>query len=210
LVFLLSSFEKAESVIQCELIPVGTIPERTFEIHKELIWLFAIVEKEYGKMLSLAPELIRLSQECKIENCILSEDNCPDQCEPLECPLGDSCLQQKDDQGNEIDICPPEIRKKMDEVFSEIKEAYDEISKVKTRMINLGLPYIGELSGLKSLLFGSKGKLSNFDQKKYQLFNWNEAKTFGLGCQKTISIIGIPISTLKPKNQFDYCLCKIY
>jgi len=201
---------------KCKFLPLGQIPERVLEIHKELIWLLTRIEKNYGKILDTVPSMIEIINQCSIEKCQAKAQNCPNLCGPDECPLEKEC----DPPSNNEDLCPEEVRKDLKELFAQIEKYYQDISDAKNAIILLATPVIGELSLLRNNLDNAKQKLREFNPEQQLLFNC--AETVSLGWAEScfaqqLKILGatIPIPRIiapfvkQPNSALDYFICDL-
>jgi hypothetical protein len=201
---------------QCKFLPLGQIPERVLEIHKELIWLLTRIEKNYAKMLDTVPAMIELINKCSIEKCQARLQNCPNLCSPDECALERECEAPP----NNEDLCPAEVRKDLKELFARIEKYYQDIGEAKNTIILLATPVIGELSLLRTNLNNAKQKLREFNPENQLLFNC--AETVSLGWAEScfaqqLKVLGatIPLPRIiapfvkQPNSALDYFICDL-
>ncbi len=213
--------QQAQAQNSCEVLRVGHVSDRTLEIHRELIRLFTVVEKEYGELLQLSTRLLELTARCDANHCKTpTKSRCPDQCSPNSCDLSKSKPCRPPSSGDK-DTCPDKVRKEIDKLYSRIENKNERIKDAAIEIGKLGFPVSvtlfgqtvgGELATLESELNTSKQKMANYNPSSEMLISCNEAKSLGIvrTCDdklRTILGITIPWTASGPKSTFDYLIC---
>ncbi len=210
---------------QCRILPVGQVPERVLEIHKELVFLFTAAEEEYTHMLEMAPRMLSLVKQCSLDReenqgkCEIEKDLCPDLCEPDTCERVSACEPADSDDNDLCDVPlindegekmeDVTVRDAIKELFGKIEEAYEEIQSMKETMNKLR----NELTVLEDrLTSGSAAGLQNYDPEQWELLNCPQAKNSYPGqvrdCEpEQYTMFGQPVGNVRPESTFDYFLC---
>ncbi len=210
---------EASSIGECKLAPIGQPSKRALEIHKELIYLFLLLENELSALENKASQVLPLIVQCSIDKCKIEKDMCPFICKPEECEVKASCKPISPDF--EETVCSQEVKDEIENIKKEIEPITESIKELLVKIGKLGSPIpitigginvVGELSELKQKLKKGKDILLNFDPQKEVLLNCNQAKRFKVvpSCfPEIINFLGItlPLSDT-PDSQIDYFVCQ--
>lgn len=157
---------------RCDLVILGSIPNRLLEIRSELIFIFSLVTIKYSKLSSLSSQYTSFFKKCDFGKC--QPGDCLQKCDKDSCPPGESCLPPAG--GGEICSFTPEEKEEKKKIFKEMEETAKEIKKYQKKVLELAK----EIKDLEAELTQSKALLAAINPLKAVVLDCFEAKNNGL------------------------------